>query len=36
VAWLVAIRGELRRIRLVLRGTAFAVPADELLELVEA
>lgn len=36
LAWLVAIRCELRRIRVVLRGTAFAVPADELLELVEA
>ena len=36
LAWLVALRCELRRIRLVLRGTAFAMPADALLDLVEA
>jgi vacuolar-type H+-ATPase subunit C/Vma6 len=36
LSWLVAVRCELRRIRLVLRGTAFAMPADDLLDLVEA
>jgi vacuolar-type H+-ATPase subunit C/Vma6 len=36
LAWLVAVRCELRRVRLVLRGTAFAMPADELLDFVEA
>lgn len=29
-------RAEVRRIRLVLRGAAFGLPADELVELVEA
>jgi hypothetical protein len=36
LSWLLSVRCELRRVRLVLRGTAFAMPADDLLDLVEA
>jgi vacuolar-type H+-ATPase subunit C/Vma6 len=36
LAFVVDLEAEVRRIRLVLRGTAFGLPAQELLELIEA